>query len=209
MEHKKMCRRQAKTRGHKIWQMPGKNPNVRKTFGQIFLLLFNSSAERESTNIKLTCPKHSYQNQLSIVDLTRNSTLLKAAPKYPPGSSVNSTLIKPFKRIKVSPKKFGQPSQRREKTLVIFAVKSKVNLGQTIPITSIPMSINAASKDRIYALKKQSQCWSKEPWSSLVCFPKIRPANNSRISASYHTCDVERSCLQAVRTNQERRKRDM
>jgi len=54
IEHKKKCRRQAKTRGHKIWQMLGKNPNVGKTFDQIFLLLFNSSAERESTNIKLT-----------------------------------------------------------------------------------------------------------------------------------------------------------
>ena len=28
IEHKNMCIRKAKTRGHKIWQMPGKNPNV-------------------------------------------------------------------------------------------------------------------------------------------------------------------------------------
>ena len=57
IEHKNMCRRQAKTRGHKMWWMLGKIPNVGKPFDQIFLLLFNISMERESTNTKLICPK--------------------------------------------------------------------------------------------------------------------------------------------------------
>ena len=49
-------RRQAKTRGHKMWQhQPGTNPSVGKPLINFCYIFFNSSAERREAAIKEGC----------------------------------------------------------------------------------------------------------------------------------------------------------
>jgi len=207
IEHRNMCRRQAKTRGHKIWRMWGKNPNVGKPFDQIFLLLFNSSVEGESTNIKLTCPKQSCQissQHQSTAALTRKSTLVKEALKFPPSSSVNSKPIRPSKRVKFSPKQFSQPSQGERKHCCNFCCRIWSQPWPNCP-NHVDFCANECGLQKSkFCPQDCSQRRSNRLWSTLICFPEIWPADNPKNSSSCHMCEVERSCLQAVWTKQER-----
>jgi len=45
----------------------------------------------------------------------------------------------------------------------------------------------------------RNQQRSNKSWSTLFCFPEIQTVLPQKNSASFHTCKVERGCLQVVR----------
>jgi len=130
-----ICSRQAKTRGHKMWQMPRTNHNVGKHFDQLFLLFFNSSAESESTNIINTSPKQISQinSQCSPNQKVNGGQSCPKSTSNQFGQQQNSTASREGQR---------QPKiARSTQTIlaVISVVKQKVNVVKLSPIALICM----------------------------------------------------------------------